>query len=248
MKRLTMPIKQDLISISKRAGKAMGDYSMLEDGDRVLVAVSGGKDSLTLLHVLLYRQTFIPIKVKITAVHIDSGIPGFPLAKLERYLKSLKVDYCIEKNDFLKEKRMEDIDCFWCSWNRRKALFSLAQKMGYNKIALGHHLDDIAETILLNLFFRGEMSAMKPKQILFDGKLTIIRPLAYEKEEVIRAFAKAQKFKNLCRYDCPHSKSSQRAAMKKILSRLQKENSSVKINILKSLHNIKEDYLLDHLE
>ncbi|MFA6378351.1 MAG: ATP-binding protein [Candidatus Omnitrophota bacterium] len=243
-----MRTNKDLVAISKRAGKAMGDYSMLQDGDRVLVAVSGGKDSLTLLHVLLYRQKFIPIKIKLTVIHVDLGIPGFPLAKLEKHFKELGVDYRIEKIDFLKGKDLEDIDCFWCSWNRRKALFRLARTMGYNKIAFGHHLDDIAETILLNLFFRGEISAMRPTQSMFNGKLSIIRPLAYEKEEVIIAFAKAQKFKNLCRYECPHSKSSQRATIKKILSKLQKENSSVKINILKSLQNIKEDYLLDTLE
>jgi len=243
-----MPVDQDLLAISKRAGKAMGDYQMLEDGDRVLVAVSGGKDSLSLLHVLLYRQKFIPIKIKLTAVHIDAGIPGFPLANLENHFKKLGVDYRIKKINFLKGKRLEEIDCFWCSWNRRKALFHIAEKMKYNKIAFGHHLDDIAETVLLNLFFRGEIGAMRPKQVLFDGKITVIRPLAYEKEATIIKFAKAHKLKNLCRYACPHSFNSQRAIMKKILSSLEKKNPAVKINVFKSLQNIKEDYLLDHSE
>jgi len=248
MQNNLMPINKDLLAISKRAGKAMGDYGMLKDGDCVLVAVSGGKDSLTLLHVLLYRQKFIPIKIKLTAVHIDAGIPGFPLAKLENHFKKLGIDYRIEKINFLKGKDLEDIDCFWCSWNRRKALFRLAQKMGYNKIAFGHHLDDIAETILLNLFFRGEIGAMRPKQVLFNGKITVIRPLAYEKEAMILKFAKTQKLRSLCRYQCPHSANTQRASMKRLLSKIEKENSAVKINIFKSLQNIKKNYLLDYLE
>lgn len=243
-----MTVDKNLSSISKRAGRAMGDYAMLADGDRVLVAVSGGKDSLTLLHVLLYRQKFIPIKVKLTAVHVDAGIPGFPLVKLEDHFKKIGVDYRIERTDFLKGKDLKDIDCFWCSWNRRKVLFNLAQKMGYNKIAFGHHLDDIVETILLNLFFRGEIGAMRPKQVLFDGKVTVIRPLAYEREEAIIKFAKAKKFSSLCRYQCPHSLNTKRAVMKRLLAKLERDNPSVKTNIFKSLQNVKEDYLLDYPE
>lgn len=240
-----MSINKDLLAISKRVGKAIGDYDMLHDGDRVMVAVSGGKDSLALLHVLLYRQKFIPVKIKLMAVHIDAGIPGFPLNKLINHFQKLGVDYHVEKIDFLKGKKMDDIDCFWCSWNRRKALFNLAEKLGFNKIAFGHHMDDIVETILLNLFFRGEIGAMRPKQVLFKGKVTMIRPLAYEREDVISRFAKAQKIKNLCRYDCPHSATSKRAAMKKLLVALEKVNPSVKVNIFRGLQNIKEEYLLD---
>ncbi|MCX5680833.1 MAG: tRNA 2-thiocytidine(32) synthetase TtcA, partial [Candidatus Omnitrophica bacterium] len=206
---------------------------------------SGGKDSLTLLHVLLYRQKFIPVKIKLMAVHVDSGIPGFPINKLIKHFQKLGVDYMIEKIDFLNGKKMEDIDCFWCSWNRRKALFGLAEKLGFNKIAFGHHMDDIVETILLNLFFRGEIGAMRPKQVLFNGKLAVIRPLAYEREDVIARFAKAQKLENLCRYCCPHSSTSQRSTMKKILKALEKENPSVMVNVFRSLQNIRKDYLLD---
>lgn len=240
-----MRTNKDLLAISKRVGKAIGDYDMFQDGDRVLVAVSGGKDSLTLLHVLLYRQKFIPIKMKLTAVHVDAGIPGFPLSKLVKHFQKLGVDYHIEKINFLHGKNMEDIDCFWCSWNRRKALFNLAEKLGYNKIAFGHHMDDIVETILLNLFFRGEIGAMRPKQVLFEGKLAVVRPLAYETEEVIKRFAKVQKINNLCRYRCPHSSTSKRAVMKKFLKALEKENPQVKVNIFRGLQNIKQDYLLD---
>lgn len=218
---------------------------MLQGGDRVLVAVSGGKDSLTLLHVLLYRQRFIPVKIKLVAAHVDMGIPGFSLSKLVRHFQQLGVEYAVEKTDVLRNKQIKDIDCFWCSWNRRKALFSLARKMDFNKIAFGHHLDDIVETILLNLFFRGEVGAMRPKQVLFGGKLTVIRPLAYESEATIARFAKAEKLSNLCRYRCPHSSISKRAAMKKIVKMLEKENPHAKINVFRALQNIKQDYLLD---
>jgi len=242
-----MNLDKDFLAISKRAGKAIGDYGMLQDGDRVLVGVSGGKDSLTLLHILLYRQQFIPIKIRIVAVYVDAGIPGFPLDKLIKHFQMLGVEYLVEKIDLLKGQKTKNIDCFWCSWSRRKALFNLAEKMGFNKIAFGHHLDDIVETVLLNLCFRGEVSAMRPKQVLFKGKLAVIRPLAYESEATIARFAKAAKLNNLCRCRCPHSATSKRAAMKRILQMLEKENTDAKINIFRSLQNIKKDYLLDEV-
>ena len=152
--------------ISKSVGKATTDYDMLSEGDKIAVAVSGGKDSLTLLKVLVDRQKFVPIEYKIMAVHIDLGYPRSFAKTLEKYFKKIGVKYHIEKVDVLKKTKAEEINCFWCSWNRRKALFEVADRLGYRKVALGHHKDDIVETILLNLFFHGEISAMAPKQEL----------------------------------------------------------------------------------
>ncbi|MCK9604444.1 MAG: tRNA 2-thiocytidine(32) synthetase TtcA, partial [Candidatus Omnitrophica bacterium] len=146
--------------ISKRMGKAIMDYKMLADGDKIAVAVSGGKDSLTLLRLLRDRKAFVPIKYDLVALHIDMGYPKSISKKLEKYFKKLKVEYRIIKSDVLKKTEKSKINCFWCSWNRRKELFISANKLGCTKIALGHHMDDIIETVLLNLFFQGEISGM----------------------------------------------------------------------------------------
>jgi tRNA 2-thiocytidine biosynthesis protein TtcA len=218
---------------------------MLQDGDKVMVAVSGGKDSLSLLKVLQYRQSFIPISVELLAVHVESGIPNFPLQKLTELFESWEARYHIEKIDFLNGKAFEEIDCFWCSWNRRKVLFELAQRLGFNKIAFGHHIDDIVETILMNLFYRGEIGAMRPKQELFNGKLTIIRPFAYETEAAIQQLAEAEGILNVDQFQCPHNETSKRTMIKRLLFDLEKESPAIKMNIFKSLQNVKTDYLLD---
>jgi tRNA 2-thiocytidine biosynthesis protein TtcA len=229
--------------ISKRVGKAITDYDMFSDGDKIAVAVSGGKDSLTLLKVLADRQIFVPIKYELLAIHIDLGYSR-PYAKsLEKYFKKIGVKYHIEKVDALKKTKPKDINCFWCSWNRRKALFESANRFGCTKVALGHHKDDIIETILLNLFFHGEISAMSPKQVLFDGKIIIIRPLAYVEEDMISRFARGAGFpQEKC--SCPNSFTSNRAKITNIIKDLEKVCPEIKTNIFKSVKRIKQDYLL----
>ncbi len=229
--------------ISKGVGKAMVDYKMLAEGDKIAVAISGGKDSLTLLHLLLARQAFVPIKYSLTAIHVDFGYPKSISKKLEKYFQKLKVDYRIIKSDILKKTPKSKINCFWCSWNRRKELFIAADKLGCTKIALGHHLDDIVETILLNLFFRGEFSSMVPKQELFSGKITLIRPLAYVEEETIKDFAKKIKFKiDPC--VCPQALVSNRKKIGLMISKLKKICPDIKKNIFRSSKRVKLDYLL----
>ncbi len=229
--------------ISKRTGRAIIDYHMLNDGDKIAVAVSGGKDSLTLLKVLHDRKSFVPIKYDILAVHIDMGYPRSCAKRLEKYFKKINVKYHIEKIDVLSKTKPKDISCFWCAWNRRKALFETADRLGYNKIALGHHMDDIIETILLNLFFQGEISAMKPNQELFGGKIKLIRPLAYVEEYMIKRFAKEDKLPvEDC--VCPNSVISNRAKMAKIISDIKKICPDVKKNIFRSAKRVKTDYLL----
>lgn len=229
--------------ISKRVGRAIMDYKMLSEGDKIAVAVSGGKDSLTLLRILNDRRSFVPIKYDILAVHIDLGYPRSVAKRLEKYFKKIGVKYHIEKIDALKKTKKKDINCFWCSWNRRKALFEVANRFACTKVALGHHKDDIIETILLNLFFQGEISAMVPKQELFKGKIVLIRPLAYVEEYMAKRFAKEEKLpQESC--ICPHSVTSNRAKMGKIISSLKKICPEVKTNIFKSVKRIKTDYLL----
>jgi len=229
--------------ISKRVGRAIMDYKMLCEDDKIAVAVSGGKDSLTLLRVLNDRRKFVPVKYEVLAVHIDMGYPRSCAKKLERLFKKEKIPYHIEKVDILKKTKRKDINCFWCSWNRRKALFEVAERFGCTKIALGHHKDDIIETILLNLFFQGEISAMAAKQKLFGGKVTLIRPLAYVEEKMIKRFAKEEKIPHeTC--VCPRSVTSNRAKMGALIEDLRKICPDVKTNIFRSVKRIKEYYLL----
>ena len=220
--------------ISKRVGKAIIDYKMLSDGDKIAVAVSGGKDSLTLLNVLNDRRSFVPIKYDILAVHIDLGYPRSCAKTLEKYFKKIGVNYHIEKVDILKKTKPNEISCFWCSWNRRKALFKIAHHLGCTKIALGHHKDDIIETILMNLFFQGEISAMSPKQELFKGKIILIRPLVYVEEYMIKRFAKEEGLASeTC--VCPNSITSNRTKIANIIKDLKKLCPDVKTNIFRSI-------------
>lgn len=235
-------IKGKEFYISKRVGKAIVDYKMISDADKIAVAVSGGKDSLTLLKVLKDRMAFMPIKYELLAVHIDLGYPCQHPKILAKYFESIGVKYHIKKVDILKGKSRKDISCFWCSWNRRKAIFETADRFGCNKVALGHHKDDIIETILLNLFFHGEFSAMCPRQELFKGKIVIIRPLAYVEEDMIKAFAKEAGFMHeKCK--CPNSFTSNRTKMRALITQLKKLNPDVKTNIFRSVTRVKKEYL-----
>lgn len=229
--------------ISKRIGRAIIDYGMLSDGDKIAVAVSGGKDSLTLLKVLNDRKRFVPIKYELLAVHIDLGYPCQHPKILGEYFKKLGINYHVEKVDILQGKSRKDISCFWCSWNRRKAIFQVADRFGCTKVAFGHHKDDIIETVLLNLFFHGEISAMSPKQELFKGKIVIIRPLAYVEEDMIVRFAKGADFPHH-KCACPNSLNSKRTKMTYLLKDLEKICPDVKTNIFRSIQRIKKDYLL----
>ncbi len=229
--------------ISKKVGRAITDYNMISDGERIVVAVSGGKDSLTLLNILNNRRKFVPIKYNLLAVHVDMGYPCQHPAILAKYFEKIGVDYHIEKIDVLKGKSRKDISCFWCSWNRRKALFQVANRFGCKKVALGHHKDDIIETILMNMFFQGESSAMCPRQELFKGEIVIIRPLAYVDEDLITKFAKTLDFPHH-KCACPNSLKSSRTKVGEIISEMKKICPDVKTNIFRSVTRIKKDYLL----
>jgi tRNA 2-thiocytidine biosynthesis protein TtcA len=242
-KRIEIP---ELMAVSRLAGKAIGDYKMLQEGDRVAVAVSGGKDSISLLHVLRHRQSVSPVNFEFIAVHIDFGFSDFNPQGLIDYLKKEGFPYHVEKIESLKGEKWEDIDCFWWSRERRKSLFELANKLNFNKIAFGHHLDDIVETILLNQFYRGEIGAMKPKQELFDGKLTIIRPLAYEREAMMQKLAQKLGIETIGgQSKCANDETSHRMVIKKMLREFEKANPQVIKNIFRSLQNIRTDYLLE---
>lgn len=237
------PAKQAFF-LSKKVGKAICDYRMIEDGDRIAVGVSGGKDSLSLLKILKDRQSFVPVKYDLVAVHIDFGYHCLPPKTLLDYFERNGYNYHVKKIKLLKEgQTRSDITCFWCSWNRRKAIFEAAEELNCNKVALGHHRDDIIETILLNMFYQGEISAMKPRQELFDGKITIIRPLAYAEEKQIQKFSQTLDFP-IPHCKCPNALTSKRTFVEKMINEIEKECPDVRTNIFNSVKRIKNDYLL----
>ena len=234
-----------MVEVSKKAGRAIIDFHMIEEGDRIAVAVSGGKDSVSLMHVLRHRQRISPVKFEFTAVHIDFEFEDFQSQDLADYLKTQGFSCFIEKVDSLKGERYEDIDCFWWSRNRRKALFQMADREGFTKIAFGHHMDDIAETIVLNQFYRGEIGAMKPMVELFDGKIVIIRPLAYVREHEMVQLAKELGIHGMGQSKCANDDTSHRMLIKKMLKDFERNNPMVVTNIFRSLQNIKREYLID---
>jgi tRNA 2-thiocytidine biosynthesis protein TtcA len=234
-----------LVAVSKKAGKAIVDFEMIREGDRIAVAVSGGKDSLSLMHILRHRQRISPVHFEFMAVHIEFGFEDFDPTVLTDYLKKQGFSYCVEKIDSLKGERYEDIGCFWWSRNRRKALFQMAGREGFTKVAFGHHLDDIAETIILNQFYRGEIGAMKPKLEIFDGKIVIIRPLAYVRERDMENLAKVLQIDSMGQSKCGNDETSHRMHIKKMLRDFEKINPMVVTNIFRSLQRIQTDYLIE---
>ncbi len=219
---------------------------MIADGDRILVALSGGKDSLTLLHTLSDRLARIPIHYHLFPVHIDPGFPDGFGEHLETFCRASGHDLRLEKTDngivAHSEKNREN-PCFLCSWLRRKRLFEIADELGCRKVALGHHKDDIIETLFLNMCYAGEMSTMVPAQSFFKGRFTVIRPLAFVEEDTIRRYAKEENFPAFVN-PCPSSGQTKRQEIKNVLSGMYRSNRKIKGNIFRAMSHVKTDYLL----
>ena len=237
-----MNIRGPFYFVTKKTGKAIWDYRMLADRDKVIVAVSGGKDSLCLLKIMQERLKFVPIDYELIACHVDMGFPWVKPDMLADYFDKEGLAYIITKPPENWKGKEEDLDCFWCSWNRRKALFDLAGDIGANKIAFAHHMDDIIETMLLNLFFQGEIGTMMPYQEMFEGELAIIRPLAYVEEKELTRLATILDLPVIAS-SCPRGDISKRSLVKGIVADLKKHNRNVKKNIFRSLTKIRKEYL-----
>ena len=240
-----MNISGPLYFTTKKVGKAIWDYKMLKEGDKVIIAVSGGKDSLCLLKIMQERLKFVPIRFEIVACFVDMGFSWIDKDILVKHFEKESIPYIIATGPEQWKGEKEDFGCFWCSWNRRKALFDLAPKIGATKIAFAHHMDDIIETMLLNLFFQGEIGTMRPYQEMFDGELAIIRPLAYVEEVELLRLAKILELPVIAS-ECPHGETSKRQLVKGIIKELKKHNENVKKNIFRSLTRVREEYLLGH--
>jgi len=224
----------------------MHDYSMFSDGDRVLIAVSGGVDSLTLAGVLKIWQRKAPIHFDLTAYYIDHGFwkrqpgAGNPGTAIARQLQQISLDFTVVAERVIEEK---DRSCFLCARNRRSQLFDLARENGYNKVALGHHKDDLIETFLLNAIYSGNISTMVPRQDLFAGTLSLVRPMAYLEKHQVRELAaglELEVVKNLC----PLSDDTRREKVRSLLETLYKDEPGAKNSLFAALANVRKDYLL----
>ncbi len=235
--------------IRRDVGNAIADYKMIEDGDKVMVCLSGGKDSFTLLDILLNLQKTAPVQFDLVAVNLDQKQPGFPEHILPEYLRSLGVPYhIIEKDTYSVVKRIipeGQTTCGLCSRLRRGTLYGYAEENGINKIALGHHRDDILETFFLNIFFGGKLKAMPPKLLSDDKKNIVIRPMAYCREKDIARFAEFKNFPIIPCNLCGSQKNLQRQAMKQMLNGWDKQFPGRLESIFTSLQNVAPSQLAD---
>jgi tRNA 2-thiocytidine biosynthesis protein TtcA len=230
-------------------GKAIADFNMIEDGDRIMVCLSGGKDSYTMLDILLGLQKSAPIKFDLVAVNLDQKQPGFPEHVLPEYLETLGVEYYIIDRDtysIVKSKIPEGkTTCGLCSRLRRGTLYSFAEEIKANKIALGHHKDDIVETMFLNMFHGSRLSAMPPKLLSDDKRNVVIRPLAYCREKDIERFAEAKGYPIIPCNLCGSQENLQRQSIKQMLVAWEKEHPSRIESIFTSLQNVSPSQLAD---
>jgi tRNA 2-thiocytidine biosynthesis protein TtcA len=230
-------------------GKAIADYGMIEEGDHVMVCLSGGKDSYTLLDMLLSLQRSAPVRFEITAVNLDQKQPDFPTEVLPQYLDGLKVRYrIIEQNTYSVVKRVipeGKTMCGLCSRLRRGALYRFAHENGITKIALGHHRDDIVETLFLNMFFGGKLKAMPPKLLSEDGRHIVIRPLCYVSERSISRYAAARGFPIIPCNLCGSQTNMQRVAVKRMLEEWEQKYPGRIESIFTAICNVSASQLAD---
>ncbi len=235
--------------LRNKVGKAIVNFNMIEQGDRVMVCLSGGKDSYTLLDLLLELQKVSPVKFELHAVNLDQKQPGFPEEVLPNYLESLGVSYhVLEQDTYSVVKRVipeGKTTCGLCSRMRRGALYSYAKEQGIKKIALGHHRDDIVETFFLNLFHGGQLKAMPAKYTTQDGAHQVIRPLAYCSEKEIEQYARAREFPIIPCNLCGSQTNLQRQNIKMMLQAWEKESPGKTETMFRSLQHVVPSHLLD---
>ena len=235
--------------LMKQLAKASDDFKLVEEGDRIMVCMSGGKDSYAMLHLLRKIQKKAPFQFELIAVNLDQGQPGFTGHMLERYFKKIGVPYkMIEKDTYsiVTEKTPEGkAYCSLCSRLRRGILYTTAQELGCNKLALGHHRDDIIETLMLNLLYSGQLKGMPIRLHADDGKNIVIRPLAYCSEEDIRSLAEEQNFPIIPCNLCGSQDNLKRQKIKALIADLHMENPHIRGNMFNALRNVKPSHLLD---
>ena len=235
--------------IGQRFNKGVVKYRLIDDDDKILVGLSGGKDSLALLELLAKRSRILKPKFSVVAVHVSmSNIPyQADLNYLKAYAEELGVPFIHYETSFDPSTDTRKSPCFLCSWNRRKALFTVAKEWGCNKIALGHHMDDILETLLMNITFQGAFSSMPPKLVMRKFDMTIIRPMCLVHESDLEKLSLLHGYKKQVK-NCPYEEASNRSQMKRIFGELEQLNPEARYSLWGSMTNVQEDLLPEKIE
>ncbi len=230
--------------IQKCFNKGVVQYGLIEDGDKILVGLSGGKDSLALLELLALRSRIYKPKFSVAAAHVVMKNISYEsdMDYLRSYAESLGVPFICYETSFDPSTDTRKSPCFLCSWNRRKALFTVAKEQGCNKIALGHHMDDILETLLMNMTFQGAFSTMPPKLVMRKFDMTIIRPMCLVHEADLLQMAAYRGYKKQIK-NCPYEKDSNRSSIKEVFHTLEKLNPEARYSLWGSMSNIQSDLL-----
>ncbi len=235
--------------LRRLVGSAIADFNMIEAGDRVMVCLSGGKDSYTLLDILRNLQAHAPLQFELIAVNLDQKQPGFPAHVLPEYLTGIGIPFrIVEQDTYSVVKRViaeGKTTCSLCSRLRRGVLYRVASELGVTKIALGHHRDDILETLFLNLFYGGKLKTMPPKLVSDDGRHIVIRPLAYCKEKDLAAYAEAEGFPLIPCNLCGAQKNLQRHAVKEMLQQWERKFPGRLETMFTALQNVQPSHLAD---
>ena len=232
--------------ISKKVGKMLNEHQLIVAGDRVLVGLSGGKDSMILLEALADRRRHLPFDFQIFAVHVSATNIGYKMdtAYLAEFCAELEIPLHLEEIEVDLTVDPKKSPCFICSWNRRKRIFELSKELDCNKVALGHHKDDAIQTVLLNMIYHGSYSSLPQKLSMFEGRIRLIRPLLFIPEKELTYYATLRSFKKQEK-SCPYDDTTKRESIKELIRQMDRLNRNARRNIFQAMDNIYEEYLPD---
>lgn len=236
--------KKQFLKLSRKVGKTLQEYDMIEKDDRVLVGLSGGKDSMILLETLADRRRHLPFNFELEAVHVSATNIGYEMdtGYLQTFCDELNVSLHLEEIEVDLTIDSKKTPCFICSWNRRKRIFELTKELDCNKVALGHHKDDAIQTVLMNMIFHGSISSLPQKLSMFDGRIRLIRPLLFIPENELTSYANLREFRKQEK-SCPYEGSTNRETIEQLIREIDKIYPNARRNIFRSMDNIYEEYL-----
>ena len=239
--------KKQFEKISRKVGKAIFEYDLIKGGDRVLVGLSGGKDSMILLEALADCRKHFPFDFQIDAIHVSAANIGYKMdtAYLDEFCKNLDIPIHLEEIEVDLDVDPKKSACFICSWNRRKRIFEKSKELNCNKVALGHHKDDAVQTVLLNMIYHGSYSSLPQKLSMFEGRIELIRPMLMIPETELTSYASIRTFEKQEK-SCPYDNTTRRESVKELIRQMDKLNPNARRNIFRAMDNIYEEYLPDH--